>query len=59
MMVVEIPKTIHGAMDNFEREENMLLGIVGSHQTVLVLFQSSVEEEQIKKDRSGCIQMLP
>ena len=47
--------TISGAMDNFDHEENTLSGIGGSHDTVLVLFQNSMEEN----NRPGYIRMLP
>ena len=42
---VPVPKNInsssiiHGAMDNFDHEENTLSGIGGNHDTTLVLFQ--------------------
>ena len=42
---VPVPKNInsssiiHGAMDNFDHEENTLSGIGGSHDTTLLLFQ--------------------
>ena len=36
---------IHGAMDNFDHEENTSSGIGGSHDTILVLFQKSDEIE--------------
>ena len=42
---VPVPKNInsssiiHGAMDNFDHEENTLSGIGGNHDTILVLFQ--------------------
>ena len=35
------------------------MGIDGSYDTVLVLFQNSIEENDSKKDQSGYIQMLP
>ena len=31
----------HGAMDNFDHEENTLSGIEGSHDTILMLFQKN------------------
>ena len=44
---------IHGAMDNFDHEENTLSGIGGSHNTILVLFQKpdmvEIQEEISKK----------
>ena len=56
---VPVPKNIsssliiHGAMDNFDHEENTLSGIGGSHDTILVLFQKpdmvEVQEEISKK----------
>lgn len=35
---------IHGAMDNFDHEEDTKSGIGGSHDTVLVLFQETSEQ---------------
>ena len=44
---------IHGAMDNFDHEENTFSGIGGSHDTILVLFQKpdmvEIQEEINKK----------
>ena len=37
-------KVIHGAMDNFDHEENISSGISGSHDVVLVLFQNREAE---------------
>ena len=35
------PLIIHGTMDNFDHEENTKSGIGGSHDTILMMFQSS------------------
>ena len=44
---------IHGAMDNFDHKGNVLSGIGGSHDTILVLFQKpdmvETEKEISKK----------
>ena len=40
---------VHGAMDNFDHEENTKSGIGGSHDTVLVLFlntSNSIDQSQ-------------
>ena len=37
---------IHGAMDNFDHEENTSSGIGGSHDTILVLFQNTDGNEE-------------
>lgn len=37
---------VHGAMDNFDHEENTQSGIGGSHDTILVLFQKGDEIER-------------
>ena len=42
---IDSSSIIHGAMDNFDHEENTLSGIGGSHDTILVLFQKSDEIE--------------
>ena len=36
-------KLIHGAMDNFDKEENTSSGIGGSHDVILVLFQNRLD----------------
>ena len=36
---------IHGAMDNFDHEKDANSGIKGSHDTVIVIFQSNVKTE--------------
>ena len=42
---------IHGAMDNFNHEQQTASGIGGSHDTVLVLFQHNFEPiSQTKQD---------
>ena len=46
---------IHRAMDNFDHDENMLSGIGGNHDTVLVPFQNSIEEKDSKKDQPSYI----
>lgn len=38
---IDSSSIIHGAMDNFDHEENTLSGIGGSHDTILVLFQKN------------------
>ena len=38
---------IHGAMDNFDHEENTSSGIGGSHDTNLMLFQNTDIEDNI------------
>ena len=50
---------IHGVMDNFDHDGNTLSGIGGSRDTVLMLFQYSIEEKDSKKDQTEYIQMLP
>ena len=40
---IDSSSIIHGAMDNFDHEENTSSGIGGSHDTILVLFQKSDE----------------
>ena len=52
---VQVPKNInssaiiHGAMDNFDHEENILSGICGGHDTILVLFQKPQMKDVQKK----------
>ena len=36
---------IHGAMGNFDHEEDTISGIKGSHDTVMVIFQNNVKTE--------------
>ena len=50
---------VHGAMDNFDHEENTLSGVGGSHDIALLLFQNSNEEKDSKKDQPGYIQIPP
>ena len=40
---IDSSSIIHGAMDNFDHEENTSSGIGGSHDIILVLFQKSDE----------------
>ena len=42
---IDSSSKIHGAMDNFDHEENTSSGIGGSHDTIIVLFQKSDEIE--------------
>ena len=42
---IDSSSIIHGAMDNFNHEENTSSGIGGSHDTILVLFQKCDEIE--------------
>ena len=42
---IDSSSIIHGAMENFDHEENTSSGIDGSHDTILVLFQKSDEIE--------------
>ena len=42
---IDSSSIIHGAMDNFDHEENISSGVGGSHDTMLVLFQKSDEIE--------------
>ena len=52
---VTVPKTInsssviHGAMDNFDHEENALSRIGGNHGTILVLFQKPGMKDTTEK----------
>ena len=52
---VPVPKSInsssiiHGAMNNFDHEENILSGIGGSHHTILVLFQKPGMKDTTEK----------
>ena len=52
---VPVPKNInsssitHGTMDNFDHDENILLGIGGSHDTILVLFQKPGMKDTTEK----------
>ena len=39
--LIEDSVLIHGAMDNFDHEENTKSGIGGSHDTILMLFQNN------------------
>ena len=46
---------IHGAMDNFDDEEDTNSGIKGSNDTVMVIFQNNVKTEI----EESCINVLP
>ena len=46
---------IHGAMDNFDHEEDTISGIKWSHDTVMIIFQNNVKTEIEKR----CISVLP
>ena len=43
---------IQGAMDNFDHDEATKFRIKGSHDTVLMLFQSHNDEEEIISDQN-------
>ena len=46
---------IHGAMGNFDHEEDTISGIKGSHDTVMVIFQNNVKTEI----EESCVSVLP
>ena len=46
---------IHGAMGNFDHEEDTNSGIKGSHDTVMVIFQNNVKTEI----EESCVSVLP
>ena len=46
---------IHGATDNFDHEENTSSGIGGSHDTILMLFQNNVKDD----DKTNAISEKP
>ena len=41
---------IHGAMDNFDHDENTASGIGGSHDTILMLFQNQQDTPNVPSD---------
>ena len=46
---------IHGAMGNFDHEEDTNSGIKGSHDTVMVIFQNNAKTEI----EESCVSVLP
>ena len=52
---------IHGAMNNFDHEENTSSGIGGSHDIILVLFQKSdeIEINEISRKPEDIVALSP
>ena len=56
---IKSSSVIHGAMDNFDHDENSLTGIGGSHDTVLMLLQNTDEQIENENDDVNNISVIP